>query len=206
MAFARTLLGIELVLDKQDVCARFDLPIRDHDISYLAGCNTEGTVIYIDRHMPTAFTHKGRTVENDRFLILHDEVEKTMIDRLNLRYLHAHQIATRVEREAVIACGISWSDYDDLMQTNVKYVGDKRLTKVPVDLDLKPYRDEHDTEPLERMARAIEREHHPSTHHPHKLYTAVHATMSEIRSDARTPRRVARPTAAAKSKRRPAKK
>lgn len=179
---------------------------RDHDIPYLAGYNTEGTVIYIDRHMPTVFTYKGRTVETDRFLILHEEVEKTMIDRLNLHYLHAHQIATRVEKEAVIACGISWSDYDDFMQTNVKYVGDERLTKVPADLDLKPYRDEHDTELLERMARAIERGHHPSAHHPHKLRTALHATMSEIRSGVGTPRHVTKPKEkAAKPKRKPAK-
>jgi hypothetical protein len=180
---------------------------RDHDIPYLAGYSIDGTIIYIDRHMPRDFTHKGRTVETDRFLILHEEVEKTMIDRLNLHYLHAHQIATRVEKEAVTACGISWSDYDDFMQENVKYVGDKRLTKVPADLDLKPYRDEHDTELLERMARAIERGHHPSTHHPHKLHTAVHATMSEIRSNAGTPRHVTKPKQkAAKPKRKSAKK
>ncbi|MGA8613474.1 MAG: phosphonoacetate hydrolase [Xanthobacteraceae bacterium] len=57
MAFARTLPGVELVLDKQEVCARFDLPIdregdfavlsdrktvvgarrEDHDLSQLAG-------------------------------------------------------------------------------------------------------------------------------------------------------------------------
>jgi hypothetical protein len=89
---------------------------RDHDIPYLAGYSIDGTVIYIDGHMPKAFTHKSRMVETDRFLVLHEEVEKTMIDRLNLHYLHAHQIATRVEREAVIACGINWNDYDDFMQ------------------------------------------------------------------------------------------
>jgi hypothetical protein len=175
---------------------------RDHDIPYLAGYSTDGTVIYIDRHMPTTFAHKGRTVETDRFLILHEEVEKTMIDRLNLHYLHAHQIATRVEREAVVACGISWGDYDDFMQANVKYVGDKRLTKVPADLDLKPYRDEHDTELLQRMAKAIERGHHPATHHPHKLRTAVHATMSEIRSNGGTPRHLAKPKVVAAKPRR----
>jgi hypothetical protein len=184
--------------------ARLD---REHDIPYLAGYSKDGTIIYIDRHMPTAFTHKGRTVETDRFLILHEEVEKTMIDRLNLHYLHAHQIATRVEKEAVTACGISWTDYDDFMQANVKYVGDKRLSKVPADLDLKPYRDEHDTELLERMARAIERGHHPSTHHPHKLRTAIHATMSEINSGRGTPRHVTKPNGkAAKAKRKTAKK
>jgi len=163
---------------------------RDHDIPYLAGYSVDGTIIYIDRHMPTAFKHKGRTIETDRFLILHEEVEKTMIDRLNLHYLHAHQIATRVERDAVVACGINWTDYDDFMQDNVKYVGDKRLTKIPGDLDLKPYRDEHDTELLQRMARAIDRGHHPPSRHPHKLHKAIHATMSHIKANSGTRRHV----------------
>jgi hypothetical protein len=165
---------------------------RDHDIPYLAGYSVDGAIIYIDRHMPTNFVHKDRVVETDRFLVLHEEVEKTMIDRLNLHYLHAHQIATRVERDAVVACGINWGDYDDFMQTNVKYVGDKRLTKVPADLDLKPYRDEHDTELLERMARAVGRGHHPASHHPHRLHNAIHATMAEIKANGGTPRHYAK--------------
>ena len=140
--------------------------LGEHDIPYLAGYNMDGTIIYIDRHMPTSFKHKSRIIETDRFLVLHEEVEKTMIDRLNLHYLHAHQIATRVERAAVVACGINWGNYDDFMQENVKHIGDKRLTKVPADLDLKPYRDEHDTELLDRMVRAIERGHHPASHRP----------------------------------------
>ena len=71
---------------------------RDHDIPYLAGYSVDGTIIYIDRHMPQVFRHKERVIETDRFLILHEEVEKTMIDRLNLHYLHAHQIAARAEQ------------------------------------------------------------------------------------------------------------
>jgi hypothetical protein len=168
---------------------------RDHDIPYLAGYSRDGTIIYIDRHMPTAFKYKGREIETDRFLVLHEEVEKTMIDRLNLHYLHAHQIATRVERDAVVACGVNWSDYDDFMQDNVKYVGDKRLTKVPADLDLKPYRDEHDTELLERMARAIARGHHPTSHRPERLHARIHVTLSDIKANTGMPRHVAEPQA-----------
>jgi hypothetical protein len=180
---------------------------RDHDIPYLAGYNVDGTIIYIDRHMPMSFKQKGRTIETDRFLILHEEVEKTMIDQLNLHYLHAHQIATRVEQSAVVACGINWSDYDDFMQTNVKLIGDERLTKIPTDLDLKPYRDEHDTDLLERMARAIERGHHPSNHHPNNLHKAIHATMSDIKANVGRLRHVAQPKRkAAKPKRRLAKR
>src|SRR5580658_3814086 len=130
---------------------------RKHDIPYLAGYSKDGKTIYIDRHMPRSFKFRGRTIETDRFLILHEEVEKTLIDQLGLHYLHAHQIATRAEQATVRAAGVTWRDYDRFMQKNVKHIGDERLTKVPADLDTKPYRDEHDDDLLKRMTSAIER-------------------------------------------------
>ena len=129
---------------------------RRHDIPYLAGYSLDGKTIYIDRHMPRFFKFGGRTIDTDRFLILHEEVEKTLIDQLGLHYLHAHQIATRAEQAAVRSAGITWHDYDRFMQKYVKRIGDERLTKVPRDLDLKPYRDEHDFDLLKRMHEAVE--------------------------------------------------
>src|SRR5207253_6593919 len=108
-------------------------------------------------HMPRYLKHRGREIDADRFLILHEEVEKTLIDQLDLHYLHAHQIATRAEQAAVRAAGISWRAYDRFMQENVKKIGDERLTKCPADLDLKPYRDEHDAELIARMAKGVEK-------------------------------------------------
>ena len=128
---------------------------RAHDIPYLAGYSRDGKTIYIDRHMPKSFRFRGRVIETDRFLILHEEVEKTLIDRLNLHYLHAHQIATRAEQAAVRAAGVNWRDYDRFMQKYVKKLGDERLTRVPADLDEKPYRDEHDYDLLRRMEAAM---------------------------------------------------
>jgi hypothetical protein len=130
---------------------------RNHDVPYLAGYSNDGKTIYIDRHMPTVWTYRRRKIDTDRYLILHEEVEKTLIDRLGLHYLHAHQIATRAERAAVRAAGIAWRDYDRFMQKFVKKMGDERLTNVPADLDLKPYRDEHDYDLLKRMADAVKR-------------------------------------------------
>ena len=69
---------------------------RRHDIPYLAGYSKNGRTIYIDRHMPKSFLFRGRRIKVHRFLILHEAVEKTLMDHLGLRYLHAHQIATRV--------------------------------------------------------------------------------------------------------------
>jgi hypothetical protein len=128
---------------------------RTHDIPYLAGYSQDGQTIYIDRHLPRTMAYKGRKVEVDRYLIMHEEVEKTLIDQLGLHYLHAHQIATRAEEAAVRADGILWRDYDRFMQKYVKKIGDESLSKVPEDLDLKPYRDEHDFELIERMQKAL---------------------------------------------------
>ena len=111
---------------------------REHDIPYLAGYSRDGHTIYIDRHLPRIFLHGTREVEVDRYLVLHEEVEKTLIDQLGLHYQHAHQIATRAEEAAVRADGISWRSYDRFMQTYVKEMGDERLSLVPADLDLKP--------------------------------------------------------------------
>src|SRR6202023_2194666 len=142
---------------------------RGHDIPYLAGYSKDGKTIYIDRHMPPTMKFRGREIDTDRFLILHEEVEKTLIDQLNLHYLHAHQIAARAEEAAVRAAGVLWRDYDRFMQKNVKKIGDERLTKVPADLDLKPYRDDHDFDLLHRMADCVDRGKTPKGINPAQI-------------------------------------
>ncbi|HTS42299.1 MAG TPA: hypothetical protein VMH84_17370 [Xanthobacteraceae bacterium] len=160
---------------------------RSHDIPYLAGYSQDGKTIYIDRHMPPSFRCRGRTIKTDAFLILHEEVEKTLIDQLGLHYLHAHQIATRAEQAAVRAAGITWRDYDRFMQKYVKAIGDERLAKVPADLDTKPYRDEHDLDLLRRMMASIERGEMPPGHRREKLRQMIKQSMAELNA-----RRVAR--------------
>ena len=155
---------------------------RRHDIPYLAGYSQDGKTIYIDRHMPRSFDYRSRTIETDPYLILHEEVEKTLIDQLGLHYLHAHQIATRTEQAAVRAAGVLWRDYDRFMQKYVKKIGDERLTKVPADLDTKPYRDEHDLDLLRRMMAAIERGHLPPGHTRARLRRAVKQRLMEIKT------------------------
>src|SRR5499427_4966968 len=154
---------------------------RNHDIPYLAGYSEDGKTIYIDRHMPRSFRFQGRDVDTDRFLILHEEVEKTLIDQLGLHYLHAHQIATRAEEAAVRASGIKWRDYDRFMQKYVKRMGDERLSKVPPDLDLKPYRDEHDFDLLKRMSEAVERGTTPKGVDRAKVRKALDRHAPELR-------------------------
>ena len=153
---------------------------RKHDVPYLAGYSKDGKTIYIDRHMPTSFRFQRREINTDRFLILHEEVEKTLIDQLGLHYLHAHQIATRVEQAAVRCAGIEWRAYDRFMQKHVKQIGDERLTKVPADLDQKPYRDEHDYDLLKRMNSALESRKVPKTIDGGRVRRAVERLGDEI--------------------------
>ncbi|HEY7245819.1 MAG TPA: hypothetical protein VH678_18270 [Xanthobacteraceae bacterium] len=154
---------------------------REHDVPYLAGYSKDGKTIYIDRHMPRTMKFRGREIDTDRFLILHEEVEKTLIDQLDLHYLHAHQIAARAEEAAVRAAGILWRDYDRFMQKYVKKIGDERLTKVPADLDLKPYRDEHDLDLLKRMHDAAEQGVTPEGIDPKQVRKALDRHAPDLR-------------------------
>ena len=158
---------------------------RNHDIPYLAGYSQDSKTIYIDRHLPKSFTFRGRTIEVDRFLILHEEVEKTLIDQLGLHYLHAHQIATRAEEAAVHAQRITWQAYDRFMQKYVKAIGDERLVKVPADLDLKPYRDYHDYDLLRQMEQHMERSKGTAAKQKAELKSYAVAFREELRNQHR---------------------
>ena len=163
------------------ICRRVKKFDRKHDIPYLAGYSLDGKTIYIDRHMPSTFKFRGRIINTDRFLILHEEVEKTLIDQLGLHYLHAHQIATRAEEAAVRAAGVNWRDYDRFMQKYVKRIGDERLTKVPKDLDLKPYRDEHDDDVLRRMLKSCHAGTLPKGFHAGDIAEEIKQMRAKVR-------------------------
>jgi hypothetical protein len=142
--------------------------------------------------MPQFFKFRGRKIDTDRFLILHEEVEKTLIDQLALHYLHAHQIATRAEEAAVRAAGLKWRDYDRFMQKYVKQIGDERLTKVPKDLDLKPYRDEQDDDLLRRMLKSVRAGKAPKGIHVRDLAQAIQELRKRVgRHDTPAGRRLA---------------
>ena len=128
---------------------------RTYDIPYLAGYSRDGKTIYIDRHLPESFTSGGRVILTDRFLILHETLEKSVIDTLGLVYQHAHQLALREEEAAVRAFGVSWKEYSEFMDRYIKEAADERLTRIPSNLDIKPYRDEHDFRLLKKMQEAM---------------------------------------------------
>jgi hypothetical protein len=67
------------------------------------------------------------------------------------------------------------------MQKNVKKIGDERLKKVPADLDLKPYRDEHDFDLLQRMADCVAKRRVPKGIDPAKITRALARHQPELR-------------------------
>jgi hypothetical protein len=143
------------LLDAVSALLRRVPPIdRTYDIPYIAGYSTSGRKVFIDRHLPKTFVDQGRRIFTDRFLATHEIVEKALLDTLGLHYLHAHQIALRIEQAAVRAAGVDWHNYNAFTKQYEKSIGDERLTRVPRDLDLSPYRDEADFDLLRRMAVA----------------------------------------------------
>ncbi|MGB6730136.1 MAG: hypothetical protein WBE84_03135, partial [Xanthobacteraceae bacterium] len=71
--------------------------------------------------------------------------------------------------------------YDRFMQKYVKRIGDERLTKVPKDLDLKPYRDEHDDDLLRRMLKSVRAGKCPKGIHVHDLAEAIQDLRKSVR-------------------------
>lgn len=145
----------QLLETLSEVNEKFPKINRDFDIPYLAGYSNDGKTIYIDRHLPKYLHTQSLKIDVDQFLVLHEAIEKSLIDCLGLKYQHAHQIALRAERDAVKIAGIKWRNYDKFMRRYIKQDGHEKLTKVPQDLDLTPYRDEHDDDLLNEMSKKL---------------------------------------------------
>lgn len=158
------------------------LPVnRKYHVPYLAGYSTDCSQIYIDKDLPPSFVDsQGEVIEIDRYLLLHEAVEKSLIDTLNLRYQHAHQIALRAEQAAVRADGVSWAEYDGFMMKFVKEMGEEKITHIPPDLDLKPYIDEHDDDVLAKMRELLKH-----ARKRHKLEESKKVAAAKKRTQAR---------------------
>jgi hypothetical protein len=133
---------------------------RSWDIPYLGGYSEDGRTIFLDRHLPRGFAYRGRQVDLDRFLILHEEVEKALIDELYFKYAHAHEVATRAEENAVRAAGINVPWYRKTLAPMIKADALERLLRVPGKLSMKPYKAPPVNESL--MRRIGHAQRHPA--------------------------------------------
>jgi hypothetical protein len=153
---------------------KYTINSRDWDIPYLAGYSQDGSFVYIDRDLKD-WPYLSRLINTNRFLTLHEHVEKALIDSIHenegkelqrililLRmtapddeiYFHCHGVATACEEYAVkLQYGPSGlKSYNAFMSTQVKCAESERIQRVPPDLDMTPYQG-NDAE--DRRLRAV---------------------------------------------------
>ncbi|WP_292317281.1 hypothetical protein [Mesorhizobium sp.] len=145
---ARVLSDVVAALNRRVIIS------HEFDIPYIAGYSIDAKTVYIDRHLPRTLKAKNKDVRIEPFLVCHEIVEKALLDELQLHYLHAHQIASRIERDAVRTSGIRWMDYQRFMKRHEKAIDEETLKKVPADLDLTPYKDLEDYALLQQLTQA----------------------------------------------------
>jgi hypothetical protein len=128
---------------------------RQYDIPYLAGYSKDGKTIYIDRHLPEFLIYQHKKYPILQYLVLHETEEKALEDSTGLSYQLCHQLALRGEKAAVesetFGGRIPWDAYNAFCDKWVKLAGDEKLTKVPSDLDIKPYESEKDIEAIKKI-------------------------------------------------------
>ena len=162
VAVGKTPISSQKVLEAMEQFSQLIEIDYSYQIPYLAGYSKNNSKkIYIDKEMPREFIYRGKKVNPTSFLVIHEVVEKILIDELKLKsesYLPTHQIAQRLEMAAVLASGISWKAYQhEFMGQEILRSEDssRALVKIPVDLDLTPYRDSKDFELIRKMRAAM---------------------------------------------------
>lgn len=121
-----------------------------YDIPYLSGYSKDGKTVYIDREMPKEDSGYPLWA----FLIVHEVVEKSMLDTFHCGYELAHKIATEFEKFFVLALGLNWEKEDAIMQKYVKTAGHEKIRRAPKELDMTPYVDEEDETALSHLEQA----------------------------------------------------
>jgi hypothetical protein len=136
-------------------------PVRlnfNFDVPYLAGYSVDGRTVYIDRHLKYRWKYKGRVIDVTDFLVVHEVVEKALMCLFRLHYQKAHHIATHVENMACKQHGVDWLPYSDYLRPQIKTADHEQIKRIPLDLDIEPYEDEHEQRILAQMQLDLNKE------------------------------------------------
>jgi hypothetical protein len=125
-----------------------------HDIADLAGYSVDGATIHVDRHLAAALAAgriklPGRSPQQSarivlRALVMHEHMEKSLIDAKHFSYPAAHEFATLAEHQVVRAAGVSPPAYEAALRPFIKRAAVERIENPPADLDCTPYLDDPD--------------------------------------------------------------
>lgn len=122
-----------------------------YDVPYLCGYSKDGRTVYVDRHLKRYYKYNGKTYDLVDFLLVHEIVEKALIDLYGWHYSKAHHIATHIEALAVKQHGIDWWSYTKYLKPQIKTAYHNKIRKLPPDLDPTPYEDEGEKEILKKL-------------------------------------------------------
>lgn len=128
--------------------------VTTYDIPYVAGYSQDGKTVYVDKHLPRYFTLDGNRVDITKYIVLHEAVEKSILEWYEVPYQIAHQVALSAEKSAVELDGHDWEKYNDECLKYIDQIDVENLISVPKDLDLQPYRDEKDLKILRAIREA----------------------------------------------------
>lgn len=114
---------------------------RTYWVPGLAGYSLDGTKVYIDGRLPEMWNG----VHTDKYLVIHEVTEKSLMDKLGFSYGYAHDMALEAERHAVEADGLNWDEYEKHMWNFIHaYSANAKVPKEKRPPDLDPDRITHD--------------------------------------------------------------
>jgi hypothetical protein len=139
--------------------ARVDID-HSHWIPYLGGYSKDWSQhpeVYFDARFPDRLKVGGKVMQPFRYILIHESVEKSLMDELGLSYNVSHDFATACERSAVEADGFSWALYCAAIKPYIQMVMKQPAgLEAPKDLDLAPYQQDHS--PVDPQLEANERQ------------------------------------------------
>ena len=114
---------------------------KKYNVPYLAGYSKDGKTIYIDKHFKSTMSDGTDVIP---YLLIHEKLEKALIDFFGLDYQQAHHIATHEELSAVKRDGIDHKKYVKFYAGPIQKDEAERTGESPPDLDITPYKCEKD--------------------------------------------------------------
>ena|SRR5580765_777033 len=126
---------------------------HSYNIPYLAGYSKDGKTVYFDsdywKHR--FLNYYGKKFDTSKFILFHEVGEKAIEDIFHSKYQIAHHIITHFELKAVDLAGLPSARYSAFLRPMIKKADHESITRVPWNLDLKPYQDEKDLKILRKL-------------------------------------------------------
>lgn len=122
-----------------------------YDIKYTGGYSLDGKTVYLDEHFPQIMQVAGKEVDARESIGLHHELPEKWLSDDAYEYPYAHEVATGIEKKYVEHLGVTWKDYCDVVDRNLRNVYSRKLGKSPPSLDLAPYLYCRDREALKEI-------------------------------------------------------